>query len=156
MASFDYVKAEVEAFGALIGIAGVELDQEGRAALDVGAYEVSLLYEERPVELLWLFADLGEVPEDDKAPEFLLRLNFFSWLGDTLTIALDDDDKTVIGFTAIPSALLTSEVLHDAFIRFSRAALVIGDKLAARDYDAFDEIAVSVEATDTSHSASFV
>ena len=142
MANRDYVHAVTEEFGDMLGIQDLRLDAEGNASLSVGALEVSLHLDPNESEILWLSALFGQLADDMKAPEFLLHANFYSWIGDTMTVSLsegDDDTYLATGFTAIPTSMLTAEALGFVFQKFTTAALAIHARLDARDYSPIDD-----------------
>ncbi|MEM9044888.1 MAG: type III secretion system chaperone [Pseudomonadota bacterium] len=147
MANPDYIDAMTEGLGDLLGIEGLRLNAEGRAGLNVGPLEVDLHLDPEAPEIFWISTVLGEMTDRKATPRFLLEVNFLSWLHDTMTISLlenqngnaDGDGYQAVGFTAIPTPMLTIEVLSLTFEKFCQAAVAIHSRLEAEDYSPLDE-----------------
>ncbi|MEM9045351.1 MAG: type III secretion system chaperone [Pseudomonadota bacterium] len=147
MLNSDHINPITEEFGDMIGVPGLQLDTDGRASLKVGQLDVGLLLDREDQQIFWLFVSFGELSDDEEAPAFLMQVNFLSWLGDTMTIAIDEDGPgdgyRVIGYNAIPTSILSAEILSHSFQRFCNAALVIHSRLDAADYSPLDESLVT-------------
>ena len=136
MTRLQSVNSVIAEFGDSIGLPDLQLDDQDRLRLTFDQTPVTLAYAAAPMEILWLYVDLGEVDsQSEQAAECLLQLGFLCWTMNKMTIALDEDEKRAVGFTAIPVAQLDLQVLMEVTRHLLDAAEAIRDKLARRDYD---------------------
>lgn len=141
MSRFNDVQAVLSEFAADNGLAGICLDDHGQVSLNVGPLEVSFMCEVEPVGILWIFADLGDVPDDKEATAYLLNLAFVAWLSDSITIAVESGRRRGLGYAAIPVSGLDAKGLSTTFERLVKAAMEIRERLAARDFSGLEHLA---------------
>ena len=136
MTRLQSVNRVISEFGDAIGMPDLQLGEQDRLRLMFDQTPVTLAYKATPMEMLWLYVDLGEIePQSEKAAECLLQLGFLCWAMNKMTIGLDEDEKRAIGFTAIPVAQLNLQVLMEVAHHFLDSASTIRERLARRDYD---------------------
>jgi hypothetical protein len=132
------VASAIAEVAAARGAPGLALDQEGCAELRVGALSVTLMLASEPVDLLWLYADLGDVPDEPELLRGLMRLGFVSWTSGQLTLGLSSDGRRMVGYSTVPVATLTKDTLASALDRLYQGAEAILDRLAHRQFDLDD------------------
>jgi hypothetical protein len=94
MSRFDHVNKVLSEVARDLGVQDAALGEDDCATLAFDEMEVDFIYRAEPVELLWLYADLGEIPaEGDAAPALLLQAGFGSWALCRMTIGLDDERR---------------------------------------------------------------
>jgi hypothetical protein len=131
----DHVASVLSALAGELGLPALALDDNDRATLAFDGMAVTFVYTTEPVELLWLYADLGEIPEDgDQAPAFLLQVGLGSWALNRMTIGLDDQGRKARGYTALPVSLLDASMLHKTLIALLEVALPLRQRLEGRDF----------------------
>jgi hypothetical protein len=131
----DHVASVLSALARELGLPALALDENDRATLAFDGMPVTFVYTTEPVELLWLYADLGEIPEDgDQAPAFLLQVGLGSWALNRMTIGLDDQGRKVRGYTALPVSLLDAAMLHKTLIALLEVALPLRQRLEGQDF----------------------
>jgi hypothetical protein len=131
----DHVASVLSALAGELGLPALALDDNDRATLAFDGMAVTFVYTTEPVELLWLYADLGEIPADgDQAPAFLLQVGLGSWALNRMTIGLDDQGRKVRGYTALPVSLLDPGMLHKTLIGLLEVALPLRQRLADQDF----------------------
>lgn len=143
MSRADHVASVIADVGAVRGAPGLALNDESCAELTLGALPLTLMLASEPADLLWLFADLGDVPDDPELLHGLLRLGFVSWASGQLTLGLSSDGRRMIGYSTVPVATLTNDTLGLALDRLQQGAEGILDRLAHRHFDLDDEPAPS-------------
>ncbi|MEM9784702.1 MAG: type III secretion system chaperone [Pseudomonadota bacterium] len=134
MSSVSITQSILDEFGEKLGTGAIALDAEGRATMSVGPLEITFAHDSEPVAMLWLYADLGPMPEDEAAPTGLLTLGYISWMTGAMTIAATDDGTRVFGYTSIPLAMLTVPVLEENFQRLLISGIEVQRRLAAGDF----------------------
>jgi hypothetical protein len=138
MSRINLVSKVIGEFGQEIGMPDLALDAEDRVRLMFDETPVTFVYAAEPVELFWLYVDLGEMPANgdaDKAAECLLQLGFLCWAWNKMTIGLDEAGTRAIGFTVIPVALLELGVLKEVLEHLLDAALPVRERMARREFD---------------------
>ncbi len=114
MSRIDYVTGILQEFGAEVGLP-LELGSDGRASLRFDDLLVTFAYGEQPMEMLWVYADLGPIPASGVAvPDLLLELNLTVWLRANMTISVDRAGERALGFTMLPLASLDLRALKTA------------------------------------------
>lgn len=122
-------------FGASCGLPGLALDENDRATLAIGGVPVTFLYQAAPLEMVSLYAELGEIPEfGTDAPEFLLQLGLGSWVAGHMTIGLDRDGKSVLGHAVIPASRFSQQTLTETLQRLLAVARPLRERIAERDF----------------------
>ena len=136
MSRQDYVAKLIGELAESIGLRGAGLDADGRLGLRVGGIPLFLRYTAGPpVELLWLSAQLGEIPPADReALQGCLSLGFFTWIANRMTLALSEDGR-VSGHTAIPVVNLDLQTLRAVLAGFAQTGQILGERIARRDFD---------------------
>lgn len=135
MSRFDHVNRVLSEVARALGVQDVALGEDDCATLAFDEMEVDFLYTTEPLELLWLYADLGEIPaEGDAAPVLLLQVGFGSWALCRMTIGLDDQGRRARGFAAIPVSLLDPPMLEKTLAGLLEVALPLRARLAGRDF----------------------
>lgn len=146
MSGLDIAREILAEFAVEIGLDAISLNEKDEATLSIGTLEVTIRYDDAPIGRLTLFADLGEIGQDDDAPSFLLTLAYAGWMNGALTVAADQRGERAIGFIALPVMTLTENRLREGFQGLVRAALRIRDDLAAHDYGSAASLAAGEEA----------
>ena len=119
-----------------MGLETPGLDADDRLTLNFGQVPVTLAFGTDPMELLWVHAALGEIPEDGPAgPTFLMHLAFESWTLNRGTIGLDPDGQRVWLYSCVPVVQLTKEVLEQTLTAMLEAAIPIRDRIANRQFE---------------------
>jgi hypothetical protein len=135
MSRADYVASVLNEEAAALGLARIALDGSDRATLTFNQLEVTFAYAPEPVELLWLYVDLGSIPErGDQARAFLLQVGIGSWAYGRITVGLGPDGRSAQGFTSIPVATLDQALLHRTLTGLLELALPLRKRLAQGDY----------------------
>lgn len=137
MSRQDYAAEIVRGFAESAGLPKLALDAAGRAGLFVNQIPVHVQYSDNPpLELLWLTAELGAIPADDReALAGCLGLSFHTWIGNRMTVALRDDGRGVIGHTAIPVVNLDLPLFKQTLAQLVETATLVRDRILERDFD---------------------
>ena len=137
MSRRDYAAQIISELGAAMGLPALSLDDDGRASPLLDEVLFTLMVSDDPVELLWLFADLGYVGSDDPARlRRLLQLGFETWSLGHMTIGLDQYGRHAIGHSAIPVVDLDLVLLRNTLKSFVDTAMAVRAALASSDTDA--------------------
>jgi hypothetical protein len=135
MSRSDHVNRVLGEVARDLGVQDVALGEDDCATLAFDEMEVDFIYRTEPVELLWLYADLGEIPAGgDAAPALLLQVGFGSWALCRMTIGLDEERRRARGFTAIPVSLLDPAMLDRTLAALLEVALPLRARLAGQDF----------------------
>jgi hypothetical protein len=135
MSRADYVASVLNEEAAALGLARIALDGGDRATLTFNQLEVTFAYTPEPVELLWLYVELGSIPEaSDEARAFLLQVGIGSWAFGRMTVGLAPDGRAAQGFTSIPVATLDQALLDRTLTALLELALPLRKRLAQHDY----------------------
>lgn len=135
MSNRHRVDLALSEFAASCGLPGLALDDNDRTTLAIGKVPITFLYQATPVEMVSLYAELGEIPEcGADAPEFLLQLGLGSWVAGHMTIGLDRDGKSVLGYTVIPAARFSQQTLSETLQRLLAVARPLRQRIATRDF----------------------
>lgn len=119
-----------------MGLGDAWPDSAGRLTLNFDDTPVTFSSSDDPVELVWIHADLGEIPADGAAaPTFLLRLAFDCWGYNRMTVGLDDTGRKAWGYTCVPAAQLSVESLERALHGLLEVAMPVRERLAKGDFD---------------------
>jgi hypothetical protein len=136
MSRVQHVEQVLQELAAEAGLASLSLDESDRASLLLDQIRVTFAYSAEPMELLWIWVDLGEIPtEGAAAPECLLRLGLMTWAASVMTIGLDEQGRRALGFTPIAVAMLDLARLKEALTRLLAAARPIRERLAAGRFE---------------------
>jgi hypothetical protein len=135
MSRFQRVVSVLNELASELGLGEVVLDERDRATLAFDDTRVTFMFTAEPLELLWLYVDLGEIPTTgDEAPAFLLQIGLGSWATGRMTIGLDDGGRRALGYTSIPVAHLDHPTLHRTLTAMLELALPIRERLDRRNY----------------------
>lgn len=135
MTRLQHVAAVLSELGTDLGLPAITLDDSDRATLAFDDIKVTFAYDAAPVELLSLYAEIGEFEAvDDPAAAFLLEVGFGSWASGRMAIGLDDAGQTVLGHLSIPVILLDGSTLKRTLMGLLEVALPLKERLAARDF----------------------
>ena len=111
MSRAHHVNDVLNEFGKEIGLE-VELGEADRASLRFDGVLVTFAYRTQPIEMLWLYVDLGPIPTSGSAvPIMLLELNLHTWLRTVMTISIDRTGARARGHNVIPVATLDAASL---------------------------------------------
>lgn len=131
MSRYNYVTEVLQELGAELGIGPLKFDGTDRVSLVFDGILVTLAYSTEPVELVWIYVDLGEVPDDSLlVPQQMLQVAFECWSNNVMTIGLDDDGKNGVGYSSIPVAVLELPLLKDMIDKMLQAAALVREHLA--------------------------
>lgn len=136
MSRSSHINQVLQELAVQAGVAELQLDASDRPTLIFDEIPVTFAYANEPTGLLWLYADLGEIPaEGSAAPVCLLQLGLATWAASAMTIGLDDRGTRVIGFTTIAVAMLDFHTLKEVLERLLDAARPIRARLAAGRFE---------------------
>ena len=103
MSRRHYVEETIQTFGAGLEIPDLSLDDSDRASFSSDGIHVTFSYATEPVETLWIFVDLGEIPENDvNLLSGLLQASYAMWTSNLMTIGINDSGERALGYTSIP------------------------------------------------------
>lgn len=117
------------------GLPAVEFGEDNCAEFAIDGVPITLMYGTDPLELVWLFADLGLVPEDPVLLRGILRYSQVLWAAGRMTVALDRDGEHLVGYNCLAAASLTPEVLGEQLDRIFAGAADVLDRLAHQDFE---------------------
>ncbi|MCG8650290.1 MAG: type III secretion system chaperone, partial [Pirellulales bacterium] len=136
MSRQDYVEQTISELGTRLGIPELALDATDRASFSKDDILMTIHYVDQPIELLWLFVDLGEVGTSDaEVLSGLLQLGFPTWTSNCMTIGIDDSGQRAIGHSNIPVVYLTAARLHQTVEYMLEAAAEIRDHIQQHDFE---------------------
>lgn len=131
MSRYNYVIEVLEELGTEMGMGRLEFDDTSRLSLVFDGVLVTLAYTTEPIELVWIYVDLGEVPAEGIVVfQQLLQVGFEAWAQNVMTIGLDDEGKNAIGYTSIPVTVLELPMLKEMLSRMLQATFLIREHLA--------------------------
>ena len=134
-----YIEQVVAELGAAMGLPALALDGDGRASVLLDDVLFTLMAGDDPVELLWLFADLGYVGPDDPARlRTLLRLGAETWSRGQMTVGLDQHGRHAIGHSAIPVVDLDLALLQNTLRDFADTTMAVRTALTAHTAEAVE------------------
>lgn len=131
------------------GLAPVELGEDHCAEVAISGIPVTLMYDTDPLELVWLFADLGLAPDDPELLRGILRYSQVLWAAGQMTVALDRDGEHLVGYNSLAATSLTPEVLGNQLDRLLAGAADLLDRLEHHDFDL--DLPTADAAQDPSH-----
>ena len=136
MSRQHYVEQTVGELGAALDIPQLALDSSGRASLSLNGIRLTLCHADDPVELLWLFVDLGEVADDSaELLQGLLQMGFLTWSSNCMTIGIDESGERIIGHSNIPVVFLNAVRLRDLVQRMLESAAAIRQRIESRQLE---------------------
>ena len=136
MSRADFIAGVLSELCAKMGLGETGPDAQGRLTLTFGETPVTFSSSADPVELVWIHADLGEIPgEGTEAPTFLLRLAFDCWGLNRMTIGLDDSGRRAWGYTCLPAAHLSADSLEQSLNGLLEVAMPLRERLARGAFD---------------------
>lgn len=136
MSDRQRVDLALSEFGTSCGLPGLALDENDRTTLAIGKVPITLLYQATPIEMVSLYAELGEIPEfGTDAPELLLQVGLGSWVAGHMTVGLDRDGKSVMGYAVIPAARFSQPVLSETLQRLLAVARPLRQRIANREFN---------------------
>lgn len=135
MIGIDAVRQIANETLAAKGRAAIEFGEDGCVDLEFSGIPITLMYSAEPVEMVWLFADVGRVRDDPAVLEGILRYGLKLWLSGEMTIALDHDGEHLVGYSSAPASALTPHVLEAQLDRLVGAAADMVDRLAHNDFE---------------------
>jgi hypothetical protein len=122
--------------GTQLGIPDLALDDSSRVSLTVDGIRVTLNYAIEPIELLWLFVDLGEIADEStEVLEGLLQLGFLTWSSNSMTVGLDEDGKRALGYSSVPVVNLSLDTLVGQLNEMLRGAAAIRERIERNDFE---------------------
>lgn len=137
MSRYNYVADVFAELGQSMGMPPLVLDDTDRVSLVFDGVLVTFAYTSEPVELVWLYIDLGEVADDDvPVLQRLLQLGFDCWTRSVMTIGMDDAGRNAVGYTAIPVSALSLTSLKDVLSSLLQAAFLIREHLTEVAFEA--------------------
>jgi hypothetical protein len=134
MSRLNYVRSVVHEAGHSLGEPELQLGERScSVALEVQGLKLTMTYGSEPEELLWLFVDLGPVPDDAELLRGLLAFGLLSWAAAQMTLGIDGERRRLVGYVALPVVVLTTEGLIDALNQLHARGAELVDRLAHRD-----------------------
>lgn len=135
MSRYNFVASVFKELGQELGMGPLTLDETDRLSLVYDGVLVTFAYTSVPVELVWIYVDLGKVPPTGAVvPQRLLQLAFEYWAKSVMTIGMDDDGRDAVGFSSIPVSLLNLTVLQELLDHMLQATSVIREELARAEF----------------------
>lgn len=135
MSRLNHVERILGELGAEMGMAELSLDDSDRLSLLFDGSRVTFLYGAEPMELLWLYVDLGPVPDEgNEAPEFLLKAALIGFTENRMTVGLDARTNHALAHTVIPVALLERPLLKRVLSQLLEASKPIAARIAEGDF----------------------
>ncbi|MEM6365856.1 MAG: CesT family type III secretion system chaperone [Planctomycetota bacterium] len=126
MSRINHVESVFHQFGERMGMGPLVLDSTDRVSLVFDGVLVTFAYSNEPIELIWIYIDLGSVPEEGVAAlQTLLTIGFDSWAHNIMTIGLDDEGQNAVGYTSIAVSMLELPLLEEMVSRMLQAASLI-------------------------------
>jgi hypothetical protein len=117
------------------GFAAVEFGEDNCAELTINRVPITLMYGTDPLELVWLFADLGLAPDDPRLLRGILRYGQVLWAAGQMTVALDRDGEHLVGFNSLAAKALTPEEFGEQLDRLLAGAADFLDRLEHQDFE---------------------
>ncbi|MEM7023132.1 MAG: type III secretion system chaperone, partial [Pseudomonadota bacterium] len=134
MSRLGYVKQVVEELGMSVGQSDLSLDDRGATVLQVEGMVFTLIHAADPEEILWLFVDLGQVPEDAELLRGLLTFGLMTWASAQMTVGVNKAGDRILGYVALPVVVLTAERLIDCLNRMHACGTELVGRLNRRDF----------------------
>ncbi|MEW4486713.1 CesT family type III secretion system chaperone [Thalassoglobus sp. JC818] len=123
---YDYVARILNELGDEMGMSSLRFDTTDRISLYFDDIHLTLAYGAEPVELLWIYVDLGnDIGDDPNLLQRVLQLGFETWTRSVMTIGLDDKKDQLIGYTSIPVTILDLNVLQETLSLVLQSARVV-------------------------------
>lgn len=145
MSRYNYVNEVLQELGAEIGMEPLELDDTDRLSLVFDGVLVTFAYSSEPVELVWIYVDLGEVPPDSlQVPQQLLQVAFECWAHNVMTIGVDEEGKNAVGYSSIPVTVLDLPLLKEMLDRILQATTLVREHLARTTFDEGQQAPASI------------
>ena len=136
MSRFNYVTEVLHELGASMGMGALDLDDTNRLSLVFDGVLVTFSYTADPVELVWIYVDLGDVPSGSvRVPREMLKVGFECWANNVMTIGMDDSATKAIGYSSIPVSVLELSVLKEMLSRMLQATFLIREHLARSAFE---------------------
>ena len=118
-------------FGSRIGIEQLAFDESERASYAYDGFRFTLYFGSVPMDLLWIFVDLGGVNDyGSEALSDLLHLDEQAWSQRCLTVSIDDCGERVIGYASIEASELDEHRLAEVVARMSESASKVRQAVA--------------------------
>lgn len=96
MVGIDNIRNITNETFAARGLATAAFGADNCAEVTIDGVPVTLMYDIEPLELPWLFADLGLAPEDPVLLRGILRYGHVLWAAGKMTLALDRDGEQLV------------------------------------------------------------
>lgn len=136
MSRQEFVEQTISELGTKLRIPKLALDSTGRASFSRDGIHMTISYLDQPIEIVWLFVDLGEVGVSQvDVLEGLLQMGFLTWSSNCMTIGIDKSGERAIGHSNIPVVYLNGERLHQVVEGMLEAAVTIRDRIKQRDFE---------------------
>lgn len=132
MSRLDYVQRVLGEVSAALGISALSLGDDACTEVQVGGLWLTLMHATEPGEMLWLYVDLGPVPDRPETLRAVLRSAYTTWVQGEMTLAIDGSGRRVLGYSAIPLALLDATRLVDTLERLLGAGRRIARQLTGQ------------------------
>ncbi|MCD0457860.1 type III secretion system chaperone [Roseiconus lacunae] len=136
MSRINHVANVFADLGREMNMGPLKLDDTDRLSLLFDGVLVTFSYSTEPMELIWIYVDLGEIPSGGVlAMQRLLACAFESWMTSIMTIGMDDDGRNAVGFTSIPVSTLSVQAVRETVGAMLRAAAKTSDAIAAAAFE---------------------
>ncbi|MEM7023321.1 MAG: type III secretion system chaperone [Pseudomonadota bacterium] len=136
MSRAHHVNDVLRNFGNEVGLE-VELGKDDRTSLRFDDVLVTFAYRQQPIEMLWIYADLGPIPKNGTmVPSLLLELNLHCWLGSVMTISTDRSGTRAVGHNMMPLPTLDAASFKAVLKAMLDATVQIRDLLARAEQHA--------------------
>lgn len=117
------------------GLTDVAFGTDHCAEVTIENVPITIMYDTNPLELVWLFADLGLVPEDPDILRGILRYTQVLWATGQMTVALDRDGDHLVGYNSLAATSLTPEAFGNQLDRLLTGTADFLERLAYGDFD---------------------
>ena len=125
MSRIDYVQQILAEVAAATGISGLALDEHSCGETRVHGLWLTLMHSTEPGEMLWLYVDLGPVPDAPERLCALMEQGYATWVQGEMTLAIDPGGKRLVGYSVIPVELLDAGRFSDTLERLLRAGRTV-------------------------------
>jgi hypothetical protein len=135
MSRESFVSDRLAEFASAIGLSLLAMDETRRASFLNNGRHYTLQYSDDPIEVLWVFVDLGTVNAED--PELLrgvLGIGYVTWAAGVLTVGLDSSGQRLLGAGSIPVGYLNAQRLRQLIDAMDAAAAEVHRRIETRDF----------------------
>lgn len=143
MTRWNHVGGVLQELGNEMGMGALELDEHDKLSLLFDGVLVTFAYTSDPIEMFWIYVDLGEIPAGDvNTLNWLLQIGFECWSHNLMTVGLSEDGCKAVGYSVIPVTLLDHTMLIEVLNAMLQTTFEIKDRLTAGNFENVEEAAI--------------